>query len=136
LENTMKAANTIEQADVARALEAAVAEANANGWNVSVAVVDPGGHLLGFVRRDGANAASAEVAVAKARTAAIFNSPTGNLEDRIAGRPGIMILPGATPLRGGLPLVAGNELLGGIGVSGVAPQQDEQVAQAGAAALR
>ena len=131
----MKAATKIEQADVARALDAAVAEANANGWNFSVAVVDPGGHLLGFTRRDGANAASAEVAIAKARTAAIFNTPTGALEDRIAGRPGITTLPGATPLRGGLPLVTGGELLGAIGVSGGTPQQDEQVAQAGAAAL-
>lgn len=131
----MKSTTKIEQGDIERVLAAAVAEAASNGWNVSVGVVDPGGHLLGFIRRDGANAASAEVAVAKARTAAVFNGPTGALEDRIAGRPGVMTLPGATPLRGGLPLVAGGELVGAIGVSGVAPQQDEQIAQAGAAAL-
>ncbi|MFW6028590.1 MAG: GlcG/HbpS family heme-binding protein [bacterium] len=131
----MKTTAKLEQTDVERALSAGLGEAVRNGWTVSVAVVDAGGHLLGFMRRDGAIPASVEVALAKARTAATFNAPTGVLEDRIAERPGMMILPGATALRGGLPLVAEGSPVGGIGVSGGTPQQDEQIAKAGADAL-
>ena len=71
----------------------------------------------------------------KARTAALFRAPTGPMEDRIAGRPAMLALPGITPVRGGVPLVAGGQVVGAIGISGVLPQQDHQVAEAGAATV-
>jgi uncharacterized protein GlcG (DUF336 family) len=58
------------------------------------------------------------------------------MEDRIAGRLAMLALPGITPVMGGVPLVAGGQTVGGIGISGLAPQQDHQVAEAGAKAVR
>lgn len=131
----MKTSSELERSDIEKVIAAALGAAAGKGWNVSVAVVDAGGHLLGFARADGANPASARIAIEKARTAATFRVPTGGMEDRIVGRPGMMVLPGATPLRGGLPLKHGDGVVGGIGISGLAPAQDEEVARAGAGTL-
>lgn len=122
--------------DDARAVaEAARQEAAANGWKISVSVVDAGGHPILFERMDGAGPATALIALEKARTAALFRVPTAGMEDRIADRPGMLVLPGATPLKGGVPLVAGGLVVGAVGISGVLPQQDHQVAEAGAAKI-
>lgn len=118
---------------------AAAAEATArqNGWNVVIAVVDEGGHLLLLHRLDGTQIGSVEVAQAKARSAALFRRPTKVMADALAqGSSAFLALPGAMPVEGGVPLVAdGGVVVGAIGVSGVTSQQDGVVAQAGAAAL-
>ena len=120
-----------------RALVAAVAEARKQGWAVSIAVVDPHGELVGFLRLDGAPYASVDIARAKARTAARFRRPTRALDSSLtAGRLAILGLEGATPVEGGVPIVVNGEVVGGVGVSGVTSAQDAQVAQAGAGTVQ
>ena len=113
---------------------AAEAEARREGWNVCIAVVDFYGNLLHFVRMDDTQAASNEIAIGKARTAAMFRRSSKTMEEAAAARPGMLNFP-MMPVQGGLPLVSGGKVVGGIGVSGVHSQQDEQIARAGAALL-
>ncbi len=126
----------LELADARAVAEAAQNEARANGWRISVSVVDAGGHPLLFERMDGAGPATARIAFEKARTAATFRSATGAMEDRIPDRLAMLALPGATPVKGGVPLIASGQVVGAVGISGVLPQQDHQVAEAGAATVR
>jgi uncharacterized protein GlcG (DUF336 family)/mannose-6-phosphate isomerase-like protein (cupin superfamily) len=115
---------------------AAEAEAMRRGATVVIAVVDDGGHVLVLERLDDTQVASVEVGIGKARTAAIFRRPSKVFEDQIRdGRVAALALPGATPLQGGVPLVVGGQVVGAIGVSGNTPQEDEDIAKAGAAAL-
>ena len=118
---------------------ATVAEkfARKQGWNVVIAIVDDGGHLIYLTRMDGTQIGSIDVAQAKARTALAFKRPTKIWSEALkSGRTQILGLPGATPIEGGLPLVVKGEFLGAIGVSGVTSEQDGEIAQAGVAALR
>lgn len=122
--------------DAQRITAAALARAAAKGWPVVIAVVDDGANLLHFARMDGAKLGSIRTAIEKARSAVLFGRPTKALEDIIAGgRNAMLRLPDATPIQGGVPIRHGDQLLGGIGVSGVTSPQDEEVAQAGAEAL-
>jgi uncharacterized protein GlcG (DUF336 family) len=115
---------------------AAEAEARKNNWNVVIAVVDDGGHLVFLQRTDGTQTGSIDVAIQKARTAQAFKRPTKVFEDAIAGgRNAILALHGALPLEGGLPIVVGGQLVGAIGVSGVKSTEDGQIAKAGADSL-
>lgn len=114
---------------------AAAAEAEANKRNkpVVIAVVDDGGHLLVLNRLDDTQVASVEVSIGKARTAAIFRRPSKVFEEQIKnGRVAALALPGATPLQGGIPIIYQGKVIGAIGVSGDAPQVDEDIAMAGA----
>jgi uncharacterized protein GlcG (DUF336 family) len=111
------------------------AEAEKNRWNVSFAVVDDAGFLLYLERLDGAGPLTAEVATAKARTAALTRRATKVWEDLIKDRPVMMKFPDNLPIQGGVPIMAEGECVGAVGVSGVQSQQDEQVAKAGIAAL-
>jgi uncharacterized protein GlcG (DUF336 family) len=123
--------------DAARKIAAAAeAEAVRNKWNVVIAVVDEGGHLLYLQRMDDTQIGSIEVAQEKARSAVKFRRPTKAFEDALAGgRTAILRLPGALPVEGGIPLTADNRVIGAIGVSGVTSQQDAQIAKAGSDAL-
>lgn len=123
--------------DVARrAAAAAIAEAKKSGWTVAVAVVDTGGALVYFERIDGTQNASSDIAVAKARTATALKRPTKLLEEAVAGgRPGLLSLPGALLLEGGIPLIVDGKIIGAVGVSGGTSQQDGICAQAGANAV-
>jgi glc operon protein GlcG len=121
--------------DVKQLLAAAGAEGTRNKWNVSIAVVDDGGHLLGFHRMDGATPANAEIAVLKARSAAISRRSTRMWEERIAGGRMSMLKMPVLPVTGGLPIVVEGECVGGIGVSGVQSHEDEQIGQAAIDAL-
>lgn len=119
-----------------RAIAAAVTEARAQGWAVSIAVVDPGGELLAFLRMDGAPYSSVDIARGKARTAARFRRPTRGLDSALAaGRWAILGFEGVTPVEGGVPVVVKGETVGAVGVSGATSAQDAQVAQAGARAI-
>jgi glc operon protein GlcG len=131
----MRTRPALTLADVKTILAAAEAEAVKNKWNVAIAILDDGGHLLGFHRMDGATPANAEIAMQKGRSAAVSRRSTRNWEERIAGgRMAVLKMP-VLPITGGLPIVAGSECVGGIGVSGVQSHEDEQIAQAGIAAL-
>ncbi|HLH75696.1 MAG TPA: heme-binding protein [Candidatus Binataceae bacterium] len=122
--------------DARRVAAAAVAEAKKNNWNVSIAIVDDGAHLLYLERMDGAAKPSALISQEKARTAALFRRPTKAMEETLnSGRHGLLALPGVTPVEGGIPLMVDNECVGAIGASGVQSAQDAQIASAGAAAL-
>ena len=115
---------------------AAEAEARKNNWNVVIAVVDDGGHLLYLQRIDGTQTGSIDVAIQKARTAQAFKRPTKVFEDAIAGgRNALIALHGALPLEGGLPIMVGGQLVGAIGVSGVKSTEDGQIAKAGVDSL-
>jgi glc operon protein GlcG len=125
---------TLERAT--RIADAAQAEATRNKWNVVVAVVDEGGYLVHLRRLDGTQLGSVAVAEEKAKSAVLFRRPTKAFADAVAsGRTAVLRLPGAIPIEGGVPLVAGGQVIGAIGVSGVTAEQDGQVAQAGAKAL-
>jgi uncharacterized protein GlcG (DUF336 family) len=114
---------------------AAEAEALKRGSAVVIAVVDDGGHVIVLERLDDTQVASVEVGIGKARTAAIFRRPSKVFEDQIReGRVAALALPGATPLQGGIPITADGKVIGAIGVSGNTPQEDEDIAKAGAAA--
>ncbi|WP_369069858.1 GlcG/HbpS family heme-binding protein [Kineococcus terrestris] len=120
-------------------LDAALAAAREAGVPLSVAVVDAGGHLKAFSSQDGATLGSIDIAVRKARTAQLFTMPTGTLGEH--SRPGGALYGieltngGLVTFPGGVPLVDGATLLGAVGVSGGLPDDDQSVADAGAAAL-
>lgn len=115
---------------------AAEAEARKNNWNVVIAVVDDGGHLVYLQRIDGTQTGSIDVAIGKARTSAAFKRPTKVFDELAKTRPSITsISPNAVLLEGGVPVVVGGQLVGAVGVSGVTSQQDAQIAEAGIAAL-
>jgi glc operon protein GlcG len=104
-------------------------------WNVSVAVVDEAGYLVHLERLDGAVLHSPEVAILKARTAALARVPTKSLEEIVKERPATVSFPGRLPVQGGVPIIHQGECIGGIGVSGAKSHEDEHVATAGLTAL-
>jgi len=125
-----------------RVVAAAIAYARSHDApGAAVAVVDAGGHTICLERLDGTFAASADVSIGKARTAANFGRSTRGMEDAInKNRPALAAVAAVTaftPLQGGVPITLGKEVIGAIGVSGAASaQQDEEIATAGAAALQ
>jgi uncharacterized protein GlcG (DUF336 family) len=125
-------------ADAKKAADAAIAEAGKTGFASAVAIVGPAGDLIYFERMDNANISTTWLAQDKAKTAATFRRPSKLFEDRVqAGSTYVLGLDGAIPVGGGVPLVKEGHIIGAIGASG-APSSgpDEQVAQAGAAAVK
>lgn len=121
-----------------RAAAAALDEARRNNWTMAAAVVDPGGFLVYFERMDDTQHASAQIAIDKARSAALFKRPTRSFQDTLAGGGAgtrVLRLRGAIPVDGGLPLVLADRIVGAIGLSGGMSDQDGQCAAAGAKAL-
>jgi len=124
--------------DDARAIAAAAeAEANNHSWAVTLAIVDDGGHLLWLQRLDGAAPISAEIAPAKARTAALGRRESKVYEDMInGGRVSFLSAPALHGmLEGGVPILVDGQCVGAVGVSGVKSTEDAQIARAGIAAL-
>lgn len=120
--------------EVAKAMAAAgEAFARKNKWNVVIAILDDGGHLLYFQRMDGVQLGSIEVAQRKALSAVYFKRPSNAFD--ASSRPAVLAIPNGFPIEGGLPIELGGEVLGGIGVSGVTSEQDGQIAQAAIDAL-
>ena len=120
-----------------RIAAAAVAEAQRNGWAVTIAIADDGGHLLWLQRLDGAAPISAPIAAAKARTAALGRRDSKVYEDMInGGRMSFLSAPVVEGmLEGGVQIVVDGHCLGAVGVSGVKSGEDAQIARAGIAAL-
>ncbi|WP_374673114.1 heme-binding protein [Ideonella sp.] len=127
----------LDHADVIKILDAARALAWTHHWPVSIAVVDEGGHLMGLYRLDGAPAITSEMAIAKARTAALGRRESRQFEDTInQGRTAFLSAPGLEGmLEGGVPMMAGGYLVGAVGVSGVKSSEDAQIAKAGIASV-
>lgn len=133
----MKTKHSLEAIDVKAILAAAEAEALANGWAVTVAVVDDGAHLLGLLRLDGASASTAQMAPAKAVTSVLGRRESKVYEDLIlGGRTSMLSAPGMQAmLEGGVPIMVDGDIVGAVGVSGVKSDQDAQIARAGIAAI-
>jgi len=121
----------------ARKMAAAPQEAaKAKGVHVVVVVVDDAGYIILLERMDGAQVASVQVGIGKARTAAIYRRPSRVFEEQVRnGRVAALALAEATPLQGGVPVLFGGKVIGAIGVSGDTPQVDEDIAIAGAKAF-
>ena len=134
--NAYGASVTLENAKKVAA--PAVAEAEKNHWNVAVAVVDTGGNLVYYEKMDNTQLGSANVAIDKARTAALFKRPSKAFQDAIAAGPdGARVLSlKVTAVEGGMPMVQDGKIVGAIGVSGATSAQDAQCAKAGADALK
>lgn len=114
---------------------AAEAEAKKNNWNVVIAIVDDGANLIYLQKMDGTQIGSLAVAQEKAMAAVRFKRTTKVQEDTlVGGRQAVLKLPGYMPVEGGIPLMAGTELIGAIGVSGVLSSQDGIIAAAGVTA--
>jgi uncharacterized protein GlcG (DUF336 family) len=132
----MKQRPELTLVDCKKISAAAEAEARKNNWNVCVAILDDGGHVLHLARMDGASPFNARAALAKGKTAAETRRSTLVWEDRIkAGRNSMLGMPSITPVQGGLPIVINGTCVGGVGVSGVQSHEDEQIAKAGIDAL-
>lgn len=127
----------LTQDDCVRMGAAATAEAQKNGWAVSIAIVDDGGHLLWLQRLDGAAPISAHIAPAKARTAALGRRESKVYEDMInQGRVSFLSAPVLDGLlEGGVPILVDGQCVGAVGTSGVKSSEDAQVARAAIAAL-
>ena len=110
---------------------ASLVEARANNWNVIIAVVDEGGHLITLNRMETAQYGSIDVAIGKAKTAAAFRRPTKVLEDVAKTRPTLSTIANAYLLEGGVPITYNGQVIGAVGVSGATSQQDAQVAESG-----
>ena len=125
-------------------LDAAKKQAAKMGLKCNIAVVDDGGHLLSFARMDGARPASGATALTKAVSAATFRQETGTLP--VTGEPDILLslsIQNAaaasggkiTTLKGGVPILIDDQVIGAIGVGGGSGAQDAEVAKAGVRAL-
>jgi len=118
-------------------LQAAVAEASKRGWPLNIAISDSGGNLVAFLRMDGAQLASIEVAQHKARAAAKFRRPTKVFEDAVQKQDYkyVLTIDDVIASRGGIPLIEDGKLIGAIGCSGGTGSQDEVVCAVGAASI-
>jgi glc operon protein GlcG len=124
-------ADALDDGQMQAVIERAVAAARAQGARVSIALVDSGGHLLGFARMHGVHTATVEVAQAKARCAIGFRRPTRIFAEALAaGQLALLATPGVVVLPGGIPIERSGRWLGAIGISGAAPDVDERIAQA------
>jgi glc operon protein GlcG len=124
-------------AETTRILDAARAEADERKWPVAIAVVDDGGHLLGLLRLDNCAPIGPEIAIGKARTSAVGRRESKVYEDMVNdGRTAFLTAPIVTTLEGGVPVIVEGQVVGAVGVSGMKPAEDSQIAWAGAAALK
>ncbi|MGN6346397.1 MAG: GlcG/HbpS family heme-binding protein [Candidatus Nitrosocosmicus sp.] len=116
---------------------AAQSHCNDKGYSVTVSVLNRDGVDIILLRGDGTPGATVDVSRGKAYAAVGFQSPTSGMEQRVkSANPGIMAIERFVVLPGGLPIRAGSELVGGIGVAG-APNGsiDEECAKAGIEAI-
>ncbi|WAE53080.1 heme-binding protein [Stutzerimonas frequens] len=132
----MKSKAVLSQTEVATILAAARAEAQANGWAVTIVVADDGGHPLALERLDGCAPIASYIATEKARSSALGRRETKGYEDMVNnGRSAFLSAPVVCLLEGGVPVVVDGQVIGSVGVSGVTAAQDAQIAKAGVAAL-
>jgi glc operon protein GlcG len=132
----MNSKAVLSQKEVSLILAAARSEAQHNQWNVSIAVVDDGGHLLALERLDGCAPIGAYIAMEKARTSALGRRESKGYEEMInGGRNAFLSAPLLTSLEGGVPIIVDGQVVGAVGVSGVKADQDAQIAKAGTQAL-
>lgn len=128
---------TLAFEEVKAIAQAAEERAKKDNWNVVIAIVDAGGHLLYLQRMDGVQIASIEVAQKKAKAAALYKRPTKVFEDGLkSGNQGLMLLPGVIASEGGVPIVHDGQVIGAVGVSGVTSAEDGIIANSAIDALK
>ncbi len=129
---TLSAAQTV--------VEAARAKAEEIGVPMNIAVVDEGNNLTAFARMDGAWLGSIDIAQNKAYTARSFDMSTQELAPLAQPNQSLYGIEASNQGRlivfaGGIPLEAGGQVVGAVGVSGGSVEQDHEVAEAGVAAF-
>jgi uncharacterized protein GlcG (DUF336 family) len=124
---------TVTTAAAKKIAAGVIAECAANKWNVAVAIVDTHGFLVYFERMENTQTASMDIAIGKARAAATYRRPTRVFMEAINKAPATATLPGVFASPGGMPIMVDGKVTGGVGVSGVTGEQDEQCAKAGLA---
>ncbi len=116
-------------------IDRAVTAARAAGHRMAVAIVEPNGELVAFVRMDDTQYGSIRVAQRKAWTAARYRLATQTMEERtLAGRTVTLANDDSLPIAGGIPIVVDGHIVGAIGVSGASAAEDAAVAAAALAA--
>jgi uncharacterized protein GlcG (DUF336 family) len=118
---------------------ASIAEAEKNKWKMAVAIVDTGGYLVYFEKMQDTQTGSVDLAIEKAKSAALFRRPTKLFQDGVAGGgEGLRLLrlTGAIPIDGGVPIIVEGKIIGAVGISGGSGEQDGLAANAGASALK
>jgi uncharacterized protein GlcG (DUF336 family) len=130
----------ITLADARRVIAAAEEKAKEIGQPMNIAVVDSGGNLVAHVRMDKAWIGSVDISIKKAWTSRAFDIATKDLAEHSQSGGQFFGIHVSNDCRvmifaGGIPLKRGNEVVGGIGVSGGSGKQDQTVAEAGAAAF-
>ena len=129
--------NPISVDQAKRIAAGALAESKKNNWRMAISIVDNHGFPVYFERMEDTQTASIQIALDKAKSAAMFRRPTKVFEDGVAkGRVALLGLTGAMPIEGGLPIMVDGRVIGGIGVSGANSDQDAAAAQAGLNALK
>ncbi|BBH71109.1 hypothetical protein ACTI_77940 [Actinoplanes sp. OR16] len=122
-------------AEAEEILAGVLSRGTAIGKALSVAIVDAGGHLISVKRSDGARALTPSIAIAKAYSAAIMERPTNMLHDWAQSNPGFfaqLSSMAAHPIvatEGGVTVKRDGEILGGLGVSGGTPAEDQQACE-------
>jgi glc operon protein GlcG len=125
----------LDQVGVQTVLHAAKERAQQRNAPSAIAVVDPAGDLLAFLRMDGVRPASAELAIQKARTAARLRRPTVEIENNINEGRTAFVTSNIMALRGGVPVLVNGEVVGAVGVAGLNSESDTEIAGKAAAAL-
>jgi uncharacterized protein GlcG (DUF336 family) len=118
----------IALADAGKLVASALAEAKKRDWHMACAVVEPAGVLVAYEKMDDTQYGSAEVSIAKARASALYRRPTRALADAAkSGNVGVLSMPGEIAVEGGFPIIHGGKVIGGLGCSGAASNQDATV---------
>lgn len=117
---------------------AAMEEAKKNNWLMAVAIVEPNGTLVYFEKTDGTQYAGVDLAITKARTAAMYRRPTRVVAQAMALPENnyYSTFPNMNAGAGGTPIAQSGKIVGAIGISGGTGAQDHQVATSGADALK
>lgn len=119
------------------ALSAAEAKAREQGWALSLAVVDTHGHLVMFKAMPEVGLHTADVAIRKAKTAALMRTTSKAVSEMASRNPMLsQLLPELVPVEGGVPIILNGELIGAIGASGATSVDDGLAAVQGASAVR
>src|SRR5271163_449471 len=133
--DSTRTVQVISEAGAQQALSAAEHEAERLHAPCAIAVVDASGTLVAFVKMDGVRPGSPDLAIGKARTSALLQRPSAETENNVDNGRLAFVTAGLMTLRGGVPLVAGQEVVGAVGIAGLNKDNDVTIAQAAAAAF-
>ena len=123
----------ISEAGAKQVIDAAEHEAERLHAPCAIAVVDRSGILVAFLKMDGVRDGSPDLAIGKARTSALLQRPSAETESSVNNGRSAFITAGLMTLRGGVPLMVGQEVVGAVGIAGLNKDTDVTIAEAAAA---